>query len=159
MPLDLPPLCVFSGAAEDWPAYEDELYAHFRRDVVERQPPLRFRGRPVGIRREPADKGKEYAFWHITSYGMSEEARVPDLRRCERIRWPAALLLADEADRVVWEEPPKGQYTHLGVALPDFSYVVFLREWPYSYQLLTAYAVEREHIRAKYRSHWEARKR
>jgi hypothetical protein len=44
-----------------------------------------------------------------------------------------------------------GKFIHLAVALPDFSYVVFLREWPTSYQLLSAYYIEREVEREKYR--------
>ena len=37
-------------------------------------------------------KGKPGTFWHIVSSGENEEERLPDLRRYERVAWPAHIL-------------------------------------------------------------------
>jgi hypothetical protein len=159
MALVLPDLCPFSGIGDEWPAYEDLIYGYFRADFVDPSPRIQFRGRPVNIRIDPADKGKANTFWHLMSEGDNEATRVPDFRRCERIRWPGALIRAAEVDRRVWAENNRGKFTHLGIALPDFSYVLFLREWPASYQLMTAYLVEPGYRRAKYEKEYQENKR
>ena len=38
--------------------------------------------------------GKEATFWHMISSGESESERIPDLHRCERIRWPYVIINA-----------------------------------------------------------------
>lgn len=35
--------------------------------------------------------GKEATFWHMIQEGRIEEDRTPDIRRCERIRWPKPI--------------------------------------------------------------------
>ncbi|MNH30689.1 hypothetical protein D3C79_909980 [compost metagenome] len=42
----------------------------------------------LGLKRHPVIQGKEATFWHMISEGNDEAERLPDLRRCERIRWP-----------------------------------------------------------------------
>lgn len=81
-PPDLVPFNAFGG---DWQAYEAELFRIFIADLV--NDGVQFDGLRVGCRRHPEAAGKWASFWHLVQEGRIEEDRLPDLRRCERIRW------------------------------------------------------------------------
>ena len=81
-PPDLLLLEDFNG---DWNTYVDELYRIFMTEVT--LGGLRFRNRKVNCRRKEETFGRWASFWHLTQHGPVEEDRLPDLRRCERIRW------------------------------------------------------------------------
>jgi len=127
----LPPLCRLKDFEHDWQRYEDHLYSRFRRDFIVSPP--RVDGQPVQINTAPYEKGKEEAFWHLTTEdqeverdGDVQKERLPDLRRCERIAWPGAILREGESDRVVvWRERRTDGLRRVH-ALPDFSYMVAL---------------------------------
>ena len=99
----LPPLVLFGG---DWDVYEEEIYNWFRRDFVESKPA--FPNHRVALKRLPMFKNKEATFWHFISAGPAENDRVPDMRRCERIRWPKPIIESYTEqpsvlqDRIVW---------------------------------------------------------
>jgi hypothetical protein len=155
--LELPDLIEYDGAY--WDPYEDTIYAIFKRDFLDNR--CMFRGRPITIQIEPRFKGKVEGFWHVTTEtGPSgkRDDRVQDLARCARVGWLRPILCAPAEQIVVWGEK-RGNYQHLGVALADFSFVIFLREWPDGYQLKTAYCVTSERKRMIYRRAWEANKR
>ena len=70
---------------ELWKDYEDFLYTIFRTDFIVNHPS--FEGKKVQIRFYPIENNKEEAFYHVTCQDyMKDGNRVPDLRRCERIR-------------------------------------------------------------------------
>lgn len=153
----LPPLVPFPGS--DWPTYEDELYALFRADFL--VAPVLWRGQRVTVKGEPLLNGKEDGFWHVvTETGPSgrRDDRVPNLDRCARIRWVKAILTAPAAEVRTFGQL-RGGHQHYGVALPDFSYVVFLRQWPKKVQLVTAYHVPSTGKQGDYRKEWDADKR
>ena len=146
----LPPLCRLSDFAGDWGAYEAELYHQFQNDWVVLRPYLQ--GRPVGHATEPMHEGKPEAFWHLTSETDPETGeRLPNLRRCERLRWAKALIteVANRDDVVTWRERRRDGLRQL-FALDDFSYlvVVALRSRGRMY-LATAYPVDMEWRRTK----------
>lgn len=146
-PTWLPPLLPFPG---DWPAYESAVYSVFDRDFVRHRPVLL--GKPVAVKSGPPDRGREYGFWHLIE---EEQAggRVPDIRRCERIAWPRALVETAPGNAIGWRNTRTSKHgrnhRNLVVALPDFSYVVVLREHPRYFVLWTTYCVEFAHRRAK----------
>ena len=77
-----PDLLHFAG---DWASYEQALYAVFLGELA--QGGVEFDGLPVTCRRNPEANGRWAAFWHLIQEGHIEEERLPDIRRCERLRW------------------------------------------------------------------------
>ena len=78
-----------------WDKYDGELYAIFKRDWLDSCPT--FMGLPVHVRHNPKWGDREEGYWHLTccdygKEGNSPESRNPDIRRCERIRWPRAFV-------------------------------------------------------------------
>ena len=83
-------------------------------------------------------KGKERAFWHLTSEGDVENERIPSLRRCERIRWIRFILENSEEGFVKkWSNKRKGR-EHICLALESFEYIVVLGQRKDYYLLLSA---------------------
>ncbi len=81
---------------------------------------------------------------------------LPDLRRCERIRWPRSIIEGADTKYVKsWKNSRKGE-ERLVLALEDFSYVVVLADRSDYVLLWTAYCVEYEHRRRKLREEYEA---
>ena len=150
----LPDLLLFSDYDGEWEMYLEALYQHFCRDFVNSKPS--YPGKRWALKRYPLEKGKEATFWHLISEGQAESERLPDLRRCERICWPRAMIDAISAGRVkVWRNQRGGEQRVL-LALEDFSYVVVLADRGDYILLWTAYGVEREHTRDKLRKEYES---
>jgi len=80
-----PDLLLFDAFGGDWTAYENELHRIFMEEIA--RGGVQFRGARVGCRRHPEADGKWASFWHLVQEGRVEDDRLPDLRRCERIRW------------------------------------------------------------------------
>jgi hypothetical protein len=153
----LPPLVLLHDHQGDWDTYEDVLYGHFCDDFVARPPS--FRGRRIGLKRFPLDKGKEATFWHLISEGQVEAERLPDMRRCERIRWPRPMIHNSESNSLrIWRQERRGEQ-RVAIALCDFTYVVILAERPGQngiYHLpWTAFCVEQPHQRSKLEKEWQ----
>src|SRR3546814_6601574 len=68
-----------------WPAYETELHRIFIAEIA--RGGIEFDGFRVNCRRLPEAAGRWASFWHLVQEGRVEDDRLPDLRRCERIRW------------------------------------------------------------------------
>ena len=103
----LPPLVLFNDYSGDWNAYLEALYACFRQDFIDTNPV--FQGRRLGLKRHPMADGKEATFWHMIQEGKAEQERIPDLRRCERIRWPKPIIEHDADPAIkVWRNQRVG---------------------------------------------------
>lgn len=160
----LPPLVLLEECGGDWGAYEEVLYGWFRKDFLESKP--RWPGKRVALKRHPLANGKEATFWHFIQEGKVEEDRTPDLRRCERIRWPRPVMEAFPGEAtasnegIIWWQNRRGTETRFILTLPDFSYVVVVADRGEFVLPWTAYCVEREHQRRKLRreceTYWEA---
>lgn len=136
----------------DWQRYINAVYAAFQADFITDRP--EFEGRRCGCKRHPMIDGKEATFWHLISEGSVESHRLPDLRRCERIRWPRAMIARSPDQLRVWQSERRGD-PRIVIAVPDFSYVVILADRGEYVLLWTAYSVEQEHRRAKLRKECE----
>jgi hypothetical protein len=144
----LPALVELQTYGGDWHAYVEVLYGLFRQDFVESTPT--YPGRRWAVKRHPEFQGKEATFWHIISEGDKEAERIPDLRRCERIRWPRCMIDSCATTRVrLWKQERRGE-TRIAIATPGFEYLVILADRGTYVLLWTAFAVDRAHQRRKY---------
>jgi len=154
VPAWLPELVLFNDHNGHWEIYLEVLYRHFSNDFIVAIP--NFNGRRIALKKHPEYQGKEATFWHLISSGNEEEERLPDLRRCERIRWPRSLIdNHPNNDVLVWSEPRYNeQRIHLWVVHED--YVLVLADRKEYVLLWTAFYVEREHYRQKLRKRFAA---
>lgn len=143
----LPDIEGFGIHSGDWEKYLNVLYHIFERDFVRCKPT--FRGRKLGLKRHPLYEEKEATFWHFISEGEIESERTPDMRRCERIRWPRPCIESCDTNGVlVWSEARKGE-DRIHIYLEHESYLVVLSDRKEYILPWTAYYVERKHQRAK----------
>lgn len=150
----LPPLILLSEHGGNPKRYLEAVYAAFKKDFVDSAP--YFRKQRIGLKRHPVIDGKEATFWHLISAGEDEASRLPDMRRCERIRWPRAMIEAEEWSEVHCWPSPRNAEQRLCLALKDYSYLVVLAVRNGYYIPWTAYYVEREHRRRKLQKEHEA---
>jgi hypothetical protein len=139
----LPELLALETFGNDLDEYYEAAYGCFCDDFVANRPTLL--GKPVMPGR-PGESGARETFEHFTT-SDTPWGRKLDPMRCQRVRYPLALIQAVPSDRVrAWREPHrKGHRLH--ITLPDFCYLVVLHERPKLYILVTAYPVFGEHKR------------
>lgn len=150
----LPPLVLFQNYGGDWTRYVEALYRYYKQDFVDSS--CSFRGLRVERKRLPIEQRKEATFWHLISEGRREKDRLPDLRRCERIRWPRPIIEhADEPVIRVWENKRKRE-TRICIWFEDVEYLVVLALRKRYVLLWTAYPVTRSHTKRKLQKEYEA---
>jgi hypothetical protein len=143
----LPELLLLDDHGGSWDTYLEAVYRAYCEDWVFGAPAT-FQGKSIRCKQSPSHVGKEYAFWHLTSVDEKNGDRVPDLRRCERIRWIRHVIAhADSEHARVWRSD-RHEERYL-VALDDFSYVAVLGRRTGYFLLVTAYYVEYPHRRRK----------
>ena len=152
-PAWLPPLVLFNDYGGNWDAYLDAIYEWFKQDFIDSKPV--FQGRQLGLKRHPITRGKEATFWHMTSEGMDEENRTPDLRRCERIRWPKPVIEHTDDPTVKYWVSVKRNENRIHIWLEDLDYVVVLADRRGFLLPWTAFLVTRDHTRTKLRKEYE----
>ncbi|MEW6374751.1 MAG: hypothetical protein AB1502_03045 [Thermodesulfobacteriota bacterium] len=153
----LPPLVLFEDHGGDWDQYLNALYKFFKEDFVDSPPTLK--GMKVALKRHPIEKGKEATFWHLISEGKSEKDRLPDLRRCERIRWPRPIIEhEDEPTIKFWVNERRGE-KRICLWLEEEEYVVILAKRHGYVVLWTAYLVTKTHTKLKLKKEYEAYKK
>ena len=149
----LPPLVYLQDYGGQWEQYIEAVYAYFKNDFIDYKP--QFGSRPVQLKRYPLFDGKEATFWHITSEGEEETRRVPDLRRCERIRWPRPII-EHYNDKVIKCWPNKrGKDKRIVLWLCEQDYVVVLADRRNYVILWTAYYVSYKHTRQNLLTEYE----
>lgn len=147
---DLPDLLHFSG---DWHQYVDRLYTVYLNEIVNSG--LTFKGLPVKSQYRPPSQGKGFGFWHVISDGNSEEDRIPDFRRCERVGWIAWIIKNAERDsRIRWWENRRGRNIHVVIWIENEEFVVVLAKRKDYYLLKTAYCPE-PHRSRTFRKEWK----
>ncbi len=137
----------------DWQIYIDALYLIFKQNFIDSI--TYFRDQKIGLKRTPIIDGKESTFWHITSEGEIEDERMPDLRRCERIRWPKPIIENHTDDSLkIWTEKHKGEQ-RIHIWFQDDGYLIVLNRRNGYLILWTAFHVARERQKQKYLKRWE----
>ncbi|MBG22746.1 MAG: hypothetical protein CMF22_04715 [Idiomarinaceae bacterium] len=149
----LPELECFEDYNGDWPNYLAAIYEIFCNDFVHSSPT--FQGRKLKLKRHPIAHGKEATFWHLTSSGESEADREPDLRRCERIRWPRPVIENDtDPNLKVWSEKRRGE-DRIHIWFEAEGYLVVLAKRKDYILPWTAFYVEHKHQRTKFTKRWK----
>ena len=153
MPSWLPGLLRLSDFGGDWSRYQEALYAEFCRDFLGSS--LWFGPQSVRLKRLPILDGKEATFWHFISEGKVEHERLPDLRRCERIRWPRAIIeRPDDPALKVWRNERHGD-RRVCLWLEAEDYLVVLADRGSFVLPWTAYMVEESHRKRKLQKEFE----
>lgn len=153
-PVDwLPPLVLFEDFQGDWTAYLEVVYGWFRQDFIKTRPV--FQGRRLGLKRHPITQGKEATFWHMISEGKEEEERIPDFRRCERIRWPKPVIEHDEDAAIKAWRNQRGREKRICLWCEQENYLVVLTDRGSYILPWAAYLVEKPHQQAKLRKEYE----
>jgi hypothetical protein len=153
----LPPLVLFADYGGNWERYVEVLYKYFRQDFIDDKPS--FRGTKLALKRYPMDQGKEATFWHLISEGNNEEDRLPDLRRCERIRWPRPIVEHSDSSGIkVWENKRRRE-TRICIWFEAVEYLVVLAVRRGYILLWTAYPVIRSHRKRKLQKEYEEHKK
>lgn len=149
----LPPLVLLRDHGGEWERYLEAVYAWFKQDFINSKPV--FQGRRLGLKRHPFSDGKEATFWHMTSEGKDEENRLPDLRRCERIRWPKQVIEHDTDPAIkVWRNQ-RGREERVCLWLVPENYLVILTDRGEYILPWTAYLVEQPHQQRKLQKEFE----
>ncbi len=149
----LPGLIEFTDG--NWDDYIDRVYHYFKMDFIVTNP--FFRGQQINHRRYPEDdNGRHNAFWHLVQEGDVEDERTPDLRRCERIRWPRPIIEHEAEDYIlVWENERKGK-TNICVFFYEKNYLVILGKRIGYLLLLSAYPIEYKNRKEKLLNEYKA---
>lgn len=143
--MTLPELFLFDG---NWPAYVESLYSVYVQNIVNGN--LTFKGLKISCQYRPATQDKHFGFWHVVSEGETEEDRIPDIRRCERIGWIAYLIAQVECnDDISWWENKRGGDKHVVIWHESENFVVILAKRKDYYLLKSAYCAQ-SHRKAKF---------
>lgn len=141
--MNLPPLVLLSDY--DATRYLDAVFDIFNKEVANGS--LSFLQLPIKCPWHPPFDDKHFCFWHLISEqgdSSKEEDRIPDPRRCERIRWIAYVINnANDENKVwCWEKDVKtkrGRSSHIILYLHEENYMVVLRRKSNRLELVTAY--------------------
>ena len=133
---------MFDDYGNDWEAYDRVLNHVFQSEIVHGD--LNFQDLPVKCRRYPESKGRWASYWHLVQSGKQEEDRVPDLKRCERLRWiPWVIEYAIEISEIdVWQNVRGQQINTLLWYVEE--YLVVLGKRSGYWLLKTAYCTENQ---------------
>ncbi|MDE6747462.1 MAG: hypothetical protein K2K21_00115 [Lachnospiraceae bacterium] len=129
--------------------YENAIYAAYQ-ETFENQS-FYWDGKPIQQKKHPMLKGKSGTFWHIISSGESEESRLPDLRRYERVTWPAHILsyCKNNCDKILVWKNKRGSKSRILLWCQNIDYLVVLDERKDFCLFWTAYPVTYSHTKAK----------
>lgn len=140
--------------------YLDVLYQIFLTDLVRGDLYWKTPDTRLSLRRQPEIEGRHAIFWHIVSGGSDiETERELDENRCVRIRWIRPILEQFNEDfpneRLVhwWVSPdPRWRGRRYGLATDNYDYVIFVEERQDYALLISAYYVDRQRRREKFRA-------
>jgi hypothetical protein len=152
----LPELVTLEDFGGNWQDFFETVYQYFEQDFVNDKPV--FRGKRLGLKRHPEYDGKSATFWHMISEGSVEDERTPDMRRCERIRWPKPIIEHDADPAIkVWAEK-RGSNKRIHIWFEQEGYLVVLDDRRDFILPWTAFYIERSHQRRKYDKRYERNK-
>jgi len=147
----LPDLVLMPDYGDNWERYLNVLYYFYIKDFIENKPI--YYGKRLAVKKYPLIDGKEATFWHIIQEGQKEEQRIPDLRRCERIRWPKAIIENCNKCKIkIWEnerQTKKGKQVSICIWFESKDYLIILRKRNNYILFWTSYPVTASHRKIK----------
>lgn len=149
----LPELILLDDYNGNWQEYLAQIYSIFHRDFVQSKP--NYKGLTINQKRHPEYDGKSATFWHLISEGSSEESRIPNFRRCERIGWPRPIIenYGDSCLKV-WENSRKGKQ-NVCLWFEAEEYLLILSKRNDYFLLWTGYMVTQNHRKRKLEREYE----
>ncbi|MHA1395676.1 MAG: hypothetical protein ACTSRZ_19410 [Promethearchaeota archaeon] len=142
----LPELVLFSSYNGNWDVYVEVLYNYYSNDFIKSKP--YFRGERLRVKRHPQYQGKDATFWHLIQE-ENNNSRIPNIQRCERIRWPKPIIEnCDVPEIKIWENKRRGE-KRICIWLEERNYLVVLAKRRNYILFWTAYPVDREHTKRK----------
>lgn len=154
------------ASVNPWTAVTYELlYGIFCRDI--RDGVLKYAGYDVWIFRDIED-GKETLFWHLTSrqkkaqkvprrkrkilppdLEITDQERLPDLRRCERLPWVKPIIEHPvDPEVLAWDYEEGDQTIKTYVWIKDYDFVVIMKKFPNGKRrLITSFYVDSHYKR------------
>lgn len=136
----LPNLILFQDFEGNWEIYCKAIYQEFLDNVVHK---ITFLGLPVKCKYLQPINNMHRSFWHIITENkhnsLKDEDRVPDIRRCERIKWISHIINNfDHSDIKCWENERSGN-KNVVLWLMSESYMIILSQRKDYYLLTTTY--------------------
>lgn len=151
--LKMPKLILLEDFEGDWKLYLNAIYNCFCDDFIKQK--AEYEGKKISLKKHPLLNGKEATFWHLISSGETETNRLPDLRRCERIKWPKAIIDNNDNNSVkIWENIRKGK-NRVCLCFGDWEYVVILDKRKGYILLWTAYLITQRHTKIRMKKEYE----
>lgn len=160
----LPEIVSFADYGNDWKKYDNYLYSIFSEHFLQNHP--FFMGKEVHPRQHPMYNNKFESYFHITcGHYKNIEDRVPDLRRCERIQWPKALIENHQCNctlncdnYIIWKKKYKNTYRY-SLLLKDEKYLVILEERKKYFVLVSAFPLTYSHAYSDQLEYYENAKK
>jgi hypothetical protein len=138
--LTLPELILFEDYKGNFTLYNEAVYAVFKNDFLKNRPV--FQNKKLALKTHPLIDGKEYTYYHFTHSGNIETARIPDLRRMERIGFPKPMIdFSDDENLKVWRNK-RGASERILILHEMERYLVILEDREKYILPWTAYLVE-----------------
>lgn len=151
--LKMPKLILLEDFEGDWKLYLDAIYKCFCDDFIKQK--VEYEGTKISLKKHPLLNGKEATFWHLISSGETETNRLPDLRRCERIKWSKAIIDNNGNNSIrIWENIRKGK-NRVCLCFGDWEYVVILDKRKGYILLWTAYLITQRHTKLRMKKEYE----
>lgn len=133
--------------------YENKLYEIFLN--LYEQNGMFYKNIPVKMKHYPPDYGEKSGFYHLIcenyQHTGDESDRKPNLKRCERIKWPIKIInnCSETCNNLlIWENERHGKQNIL-LFCPELDYLVVLSKRNDYVLLTTAYPVEYSHRKNK----------
>ena len=160
----LPELIDSSVPNMTYSEFIEQIYAIFLEYYLDSSQ-LFFLDRRVSYKKHPQINDRHHLFYHLTTSNYEftaagEDNRLPNIERCERIKWPKAIIEnylcieTCECQKLkVWRMKEKNEY-RIKILFEDFNYLVVLAERSDYYLIWTGFHIDKKHRVDKYKKQY-----
>ncbi len=151
----IPEIIELDNFDGNYEKYEEAVYLSYKTTFEGQE--FFWGNKRIAHKKHPMYKEKPGTFWHIISNGEDEANRIPDLRRYERVAWPAHILgyCVHYCDKILtWKNIRKGK-TRILIWCKEIEYLVVLDERKDFCIFWTAYPVTYRHTKEKLQKEYD----